>query len=143
MNAFGLVLLLGSKRPSFTSCPNDCDCGPVGPWPAILSFNPEKEHQDIPWFWFSFLPLPVTSPARTDVAVTVRTMLATEKASPMRLFIPCAMRAYLQAFEVGLAIGSAPVTATVRRTACCGAPRCSSHLVRRTRSSRERVRGAS
>jgi len=53
------------------------------------------------------------------------------------------MRAYLQAFEVGLAIGSAPVTATVRRTACCGAPRCSSHLVRRTWFWPPRVRSAS
>jgi hypothetical protein len=34
------------------------------------SFSPENEHQDLPWFWFSFFPLPVTSPASAGLALS-------------------------------------------------------------------------
>ena len=60
----------GSTMPSLFSWPKDCDVppGPFGPEPSSgapgSSLSPENEHQDLPWFWSSFLPLPVrVSPA--------------------------------------------------------------------------------
>ena len=46
--------------------------GPLGPEPSSgasgSSFASRDEHQDLPWFWSIFVPLPVTSPARAGPA---------------------------------------------------------------------------
>ena len=97
--------------PALTSCPYDCACGPVGPSPSSLSFRPENEHHDRPWFWSMFLPLPVTSPAMTAPAPRLRTSTATEAATPKRPVNRRNMR-HTSAAGVGLATGMRHARAT-------------------------------